>query len=73
MMKVEIVTGPCCPKCMQLKMILGRKGVLYREIAGDSEEGKALMEQSGLQSYPLVKKGDEFLAGSDALGWAMKL
>lgn len=72
-MEIKIVTGPCCPKCMQLKMILGKKGILYEEIPGDSAEGKALMEQSDLQSFPVVSKDGEFMAGNDALGWAMKL
>lgn len=68
--EVVVYTGPACPWCERAKMLLGKKGVAYREIRVDQnpEDFTAMLERSGgRRSVPQIFIGERHIGGFDEM------
>lgn len=59
MREVVIVTGPSCPNCQMLKMMLNHmKLEAPREVTTDSTEGTSILAQTKARAIPVLAKVD---------------
>lgn len=49
-----IITGETCPTCKMAKQMLQKKGMEYREVSADTDEGKRLLKHYNASSLPLI-------------------
>jgi glutaredoxin 3 len=65
MSEVRVYTKHHCPFCVRAKALLGRKGVAYREIDVEGDDGLRswLVEQSGQRTVPQIFVGERPLGG----------
>lgn len=49
-----VLTSPCCGRCMVIKNILTSKGIPFREVSADSEEGKRYVKVFDIRSAGVV-------------------
>jgi glutaredoxin len=61
---ITIYSKDTCPKCVQAKDLLTRKGVRYVEINIEAdEEAKLFLVSRGFRSVPQINVDGEFLDG----------
>ena len=58
-----------CPYCMRARSLLESKGVVYTDIAVDSQPGlrREMTERSGRHTVPQIWIGDRHVGGFDDL------
>lgn len=60
--------GNGCPICKIVVSELDKKKITYEKYSDESEEGQNLISESGLKSFPILKKDNgEFVAGQNVL------
>ena len=71
MRQVVIYTTEYCPYCVRAKMLLERKGVVYRELRVDEPSGVSRAEvvemSGGLKTVPQIFIGEVHVGGFDEL------
>ena len=62
---VTVYTTEACPFCVRAKQLLDTRGVQYEEInlERDQEGRQALVEKTGMMTFPQVIVGDELVGG----------
>jgi glutaredoxin-like YruB-family protein len=65
MPKVIIYSTPVCPYCEMAKKFLQKNNIEYEEknIAGDQEAAKEMMEKSGQMSVPVIDIDGKIIVG----------
>jgi glutaredoxin 3 len=66
---VTVFTGSFCGYCMQVKALLERRGIAYRERSVEDEPGlrEELLARSGRRTLPQVFVGERYIGGADEL------
>jgi glutaredoxin 3 len=66
---VTVYTGSFCGYCMQVKALLDRRGIPYRERSVEDEPGlrEELLARSGRRTLPQVFVGDRYVGGAEEL------
>ena len=66
---VTVYTGSFCGSCIQVKALLERRGIPYRERSVEDEPGlrKELLARSGRRTLPQVFVGERCIGGADEL------
>ncbi|MFZ6764022.1 glutaredoxin 3 [Roseomonas sp. KE0001] len=70
MAQVEIYTTAFCPYCSRAKLLLGRKGVDFREYDsphGSAERQEAIRRSGGRSTVPQIFIDGEAIGGCDDL------
>lgn len=70
MAQVEIYTTAFCPYCSRAKLLLGRKGVDFREYDsphGSAEREEAIRRSGGRSTVPQIFIDGEAIGGCDDL------
>lgn len=67
MAKVVIYSKNFCPYCDRAKALLKNKGVPFEErnIDGNADEIKKLMEKTSWRTFPQIFIGEKFIGGFD--------
>lgn len=67
MAKVVVYSKNHCPYCDRAKSLLKSKGVSFEElnIENKPEEIKALMEKTGMRTFPQIFINDNLIGGFD--------
>ena len=65
MSNVTVYTTENCPFCTRAKQLLDTRGVQYEEInlERDPRGRQALVEKTGMMTFPQVLVGDELIGG----------
>lgn len=65
MAEIIVYSTDPCSFCARAKELLAKRGVAFREInlAKDPEGRAALLERTGMLSFPQIVVGDEVLGG----------
>ena len=68
-MKAELYTTAFCPFCVRAKRILDRHGIEYLEHRMDDkpDELRAVKQQFGHPTVPIISLDGEFIGGCDEL------
>lgn len=63
--EVIIYSTPTCPTCKRAKEYLARKGIAYteRNVVGDREVAKEMIQKSGQMGVPVIIVDGEVLVG----------
>jgi len=74
-MNVTIYTSPTCPHCLQLKEFLKNNNVSFEEVNVNKNKKAAeeIMKKSGVMGVPIIKIGEEIIAGFDEAELKRKL
>jgi glutaredoxin 3 len=66
---VTVYTGSFCGYCMQVKALLDRRGIPYRERSVEDEPGlrEELLARSGRRTLPQVFVGERYVGGAEEL------
>jgi glutaredoxin 3 len=66
---VTVYTTDHCSRCVAAKMLLARRGLGFEEInlAKDPDGRAALLERTGMVTFPQVLIGDRVIGGFDEL------
>jgi glutaredoxin 3 len=66
---VTLYTGSFCGYCMQVKALLDRLGIPYRERSVEDEPGlrEELLARSGRRTLPQVFVGERYVGGAEEL------
>lgn len=69
MKEIRIYTSPDCYYCDRAKVLLGKKGIRYKEIdvEQDREAMKEVVRTTGRQTLPQIFIGDFHVGGCDDL------
>lgn len=68
MTEVVLVTGPSCPNCQMLKMMLNHMGLdAPREVSTDSPDGMIILAKSGARAIPVLAK----VVDGEPIEWAV--
>lgn len=62
---ITVYTTQTCAYCAMLKKYLTQKNVEFEtvDVTDDPDTREMLFEKTGLQSVPVTRRGEEFLAG----------
>ena len=73
--EVLLVTRKACPVCMLVKAELEKHqdSIMVRCMDCGCDEGRSLVESSGLRSAPVLSCDGRFYGGKDALAFAVGL
>ena len=65
MAPVTLYSTDRCPYCIQAKRLLDKRGIAYEEVnlARDPDGRSALVEKTGLMTFPQLLVGGELLGG----------
>ena len=66
---VTVFSGSFCGYCAQVKALLDRRGIPYRERSVEDEPGlrTELLARSGRRTLPQVFVGERYIGGADEL------
>ena len=66
---VTVFTGSFCGHCTQVKSLLERRGIPYRERSVEDEPGlrEELLARSGRRTLPQVFVGEQYIGGADEI------
>lgn len=66
---VTVFTGSFCGYCTQVKTLLERRGIPYRERSVEDEPGlrEQLLARSGRRTLPQVFVGERYIGGADEI------
>ncbi|UXZ05324.1 glutaredoxin 3 [Moraxella nasicaprae] len=71
MKEVTIYTKATCPYCINAKLLLQNKGVMFNEIGilniSDEERAQLSAKTNGYRTVPQIFIGDTFIGGFDQL------
>ena len=69
MKPVTMYTTDACPFCMRAKTLLAKRGIEYEEInlARDPDGRAALVERTGMYTFPQILIGEEPIGGFNEL------
>lgn len=71
MKEVTIYTKATCPYCINAKLLLQNKGVMFNEIGilniSDEERAQLSARTNGYRTVPQIFIGDTFIGGFDQL------
>jgi glutaredoxin 3 len=72
MNKITLYTAEPCPYCRQAKALLAKRGLQYEEISLTLDAGgrAALVERTGMMTFPQVIIGAELVGGYTELAEA---
>ena len=71
---MKLVTKKACPACSLAKAQAIKNGVVLDLIEFDSEEGQAIVKESGCVKMPILKDDNgEFHCGTDAVDYIKSL
>lgn len=62
-MQVVVYTQSNCAPCATVKRYLDSKEIPYEEYDRETPEYKAMVEETGISTTPVVKVGDKYVQG----------
>jgi glutaredoxin 3 len=74
MSNITVYTTDMCPWCVRVKGLLTSKGLEFEEInlGRDMDSRMALMERSGMMTFPQVFIGEQLVGGYEETAAAAK-
>jgi glutaredoxin 3 len=69
MSPITVYTTDRCSRCVAAKMLLTRRGLRFQEInlAKDPDGRAALLERTGMVTFPQILIGEQVIGGFDEL------
>ncbi len=69
MAPITVYTTDRCARCVAAKVLLARRGLGYEEInlAKDPDGRAALLERTGMATFPQILIGEQLIGGFDEL------
>jgi glutaredoxin 3 len=69
MSEITVYTTDRCSRCVAAKMLLARQGLGFHEVnlAKDPDGRAALLERTGMVTFPQILIGDQVIGGFDEL------